>query len=157
MVGGALGRRLESNTTHAPARYWEAMSQENVETVRSYYSAWSDNDLDALLAVCEAEVELLTSGAFPDLAPVYCGHDGMRTFWQSMRVPWESFCLDPERIVEGEDCAAVAVHFRTQGRGSGVATEYRQGHALRLREGRVFKVSFHLSFDEALEAVGLSE
>jgi ketosteroid isomerase-like protein len=133
------------------------MSQENVEIVRSVYSAWCDGDLDALLAVSDPDVELLTSGAFPDLAPVYRGHDGIRTFWQSMRVPWESFQLDPERIVEGEDCAAVAVRVRAQGKDSGVATELRQGHALRLKDGRVFKVSTHLSFDEALEAVGLSE
>ena len=133
------------------------MSQENVEAVRSVYSAWSDGDLDALLAVCDPGVELLTSGAFPDLAPVYRGHDGIRAFWQSMRVPWESFHLDPERMVEGEDCAVVAVRFRAQGKDSGVATELRQGHALRLKDGRVLKASTHLSFDEALEAVGLSE
>ena len=54
------------------------MSEENVEIVRSVYSAWSDGDLDAFLAVCDARVELLTSGAFPDLAPVYRGHDGLR-------------------------------------------------------------------------------
>ena len=133
------------------------MSQEKMEIVRVGYSAWSDGDLDALLAVCDAGVELRTSGAFPDLAPVYRGHDGMRTFWQSIRLPWELFHLDPERIVEGEDCAAVAVHFRAQGKGSGVATELRQGHAVRLKDGRLFKVSTHMSFDEALKAVGLSE
>src|SRR5215204_1076404 len=99
------------------------MSQENVDVVRSVYSAWSDGDLDALLAVCDPGVELLTSGAFPDLAPVYRGRNGIRTFWQSMRVPWESFQLDAERIVEGEDCAVVAVRFRAQGKDSGVATE----------------------------------
>ncbi len=133
------------------------MSEENVEVVRSVYSAWSDGDLDAFLAVCDARVELLTSGAFPDLAPVYRGHDGMRTFWQAMRAPWESLHLDPERIVEGAARAAVVVRFRAQGKGSGVATELRQGHALRLKDGRVFKVSTHMSFDEALEAAGLSE
>ena len=133
------------------------MSQENVKTVRLVYSAWSDGDLDALLAVCDARVELVPSGAFPDLAPVYRGHDGMRAFWQAMRDPWESFHLDPERIVEGPDCAVVVVRFRAQGKGSGVATELRQGHALRLKDGRLFKVSTHMSFDEALEAVGLTE
>jgi hypothetical protein len=50
----------------------------------------------------------------------------------------------------------VAVRFRAQGEGSGVTAELRQGHALRLKDGRVFKASTHMSFDEALEAVGLS-
>ena len=131
------------------------MSPEDVEAVRSGYDAWSDGDLDALLAVCDPEVELLTSGAFPDLAPVYRGHDGMRTFWQSMRVPWQSFNLEPERIVEGGDCAVVAVRFRAQGKDSGVVTELRQGHAVWLKDGRIFKVSTRMSVDEALEAAGL--
>lgn len=133
------------------------MSPEDVDAVRSGYSAWSDGDLDALLAVCDPRVELLTSGVFPDLAPVYRGHDGMSTFWQSMRVPWQSFNLEPERIVEGGDCAAVAVRFRAQGKDSGVVTELRQGHAVWLKDGRIFKVSTHTSFDEALDAAGLSE
>jgi ketosteroid isomerase-like protein len=133
------------------------MSREDVETVRSYYSAWGAGDLNAVLAVCDADIELLTSGAFPDLAPVYRGHDGMRTFWRSMRAPWESFHLDPERIVDGEGRVVVAVRFRAQGKGSGVTTELRQGHALLLKEGLVLKISFHMSFDGALEAAGLSE
>ena len=134
------------------------MSQENVEVVRGVYRAWDDGDLDALLATCDPDVELLTSGSFPDLAAVYRGHAGMRTFWDSMRAPWESFRLDPERIVEGEACAVVAVHFRARGKGSGVTADLQQGHALRFNNRRlIIKVSTHRSFEEALEAVGLSE
>jgi ketosteroid isomerase-like protein len=133
------------------------MSPENVEAVRAGYRAWSDGDLDALLAVCDACVEMRTSGAFPDFAPVYRGHEGMRAFWHLMRAPWESFHLAPERIVDGEDCAAVAVRFRAQGKGSGAVTELRQGHAVRLKDGRIVEISTHMSFDEALDAVGLRE
>ena len=62
------------------------MSQENV--VRLVYRAWSDGDLDALLAVCDAGVELRTSGAFPDVAPVYRGHDGSCTVRYRARSAW---------------------------------------------------------------------
>ena len=133
------------------------MSRENAEVVRAYYQAWADDDLDAWLAACDPNVELLTSGAFPDLAPVYRGHHGLRTFWDAMWAPWESFRVDSERIVEGEDCAVVAVRFRARGKGSGVTTDLRQGHALRFKNRRVVKVSFRRSFEEALEAAGLSE
>jgi ketosteroid isomerase-like protein len=143
----------ERSEALAAAGQW----RENEEVVRSCYRAWSEGDLDALLALCDVGVELRTSGAFPDMAPVYRGHDGMRAFWHSMRLPWASFRLDVERIVDGEDCAAVAVCFRARGKGSGVATELRQGHAVRLHDGQIFRVSTHMAFDEALEAVGLSE
>ena len=128
-----------------------------MELVRAAYRVWDDGDLDARLAMCDPEVELLTSGSFPDLAPVYRGHAGMRTFWDSLRAPWESFRLRPERIVVGEGCAVVAVRFRVRGMGSGVTTDLEQGHALRFNDRRVTRVSTHRSFEEALEAAGMSE
>lgn len=131
----------------------EPTSHEN--EIRAGYRAWGDGDLDGLLELLDPEFELLTSGTFPDFAPVYRGYEGIRNFWDAIRAPWELFRLDVERIVEGEDCAAVAVRFRVRGRGSGVSTDLRQGHAHWFRQGRTVKVSTHQSFEQALEAVGL--
>jgi len=131
------------------------MSQES--EIRAGYRALSDGDLDAFLETLDPDIELLTSGAFPDFEPSYRGYDGVRRFWAAIRGPWERFHLDPERIVEGEACAAVAVRFRARGKGSGVSTELHQGHALWFRHGRTVKVSTHQSFEQALEALGLSE
>jgi ketosteroid isomerase-like protein len=134
------------------------MSEENVEVIRKIYAAWRDGDLRALLETSDpAEVELRTSGAFPDLAPVYRGHRGVSEFWEAMRAPWEWFHLDVTRIVEGEDCAAFVVTFRARGKDSGVITDLVQGHAMRFGDGRALMVSTHRSFEEALEAVGLRE
>ncbi len=38
-----------------------------MDVVRKMYSAWAEGKLDALLGVCDPEVELLTSGSFPTL------------------------------------------------------------------------------------------
>ena len=133
------------------------MSQENVEVIRAGYPAWGSRDLDSWLRTLHPTVEFQTSGAFPDLAPIYRGHQGMRSFWEAMLVPLESFRLDVERVVEGDECAAVALRFRARGKGSGALTDLRQGHALRFEDGRVVKVSAHASFEQALEAAGLRE
>jgi len=133
------------------------MSQENVEIVRASYNAWRDGNFEALVATLDPEVEFRTSGAFPDFAPVYRGHDGMRAFWDAMRAPWELFEISVERIVEGKDCAAVFVRFHARGRSSGLVTDLRQGQALWVAGGRVRKVSAYATFEEALAAVGLSE
>ena len=116
----------------------------------------ASRDLDSWLETLHPTVEFQTSGAFPDLAPIYRGHQGMRSFWEAMLVPWESFRLDVERVVEGDECAAVALRFRARGKGSGALTDL-QGHALRFEDGRVVKVSAHASFEQALEAAGLRE
>jgi ketosteroid isomerase-like protein len=131
------------------------MSQESL--IRAVYEAWREGNLDALLETVDPDVELLTSGSFPDLDPAYRGHDGIRDFWDAMRAPWEWFSLDAERIVEGKGRAAFIVHFRARGQGSGVMTDLRQGHAAWFKNGRVVKLSTHASFEQALEAVGLSE
>jgi ketosteroid isomerase-like protein len=133
------------------------MSQENVEVIRAAYAAWTASDLDAMLETADPEIEFRTSGAFPDLEPIYRGHEGLRSFWEAMLVPWESFRIDVERIVEGDDCAAVAIRFRARGKGSGVPTDLRQGHAMHFKNGRVLKLSAHRTFESALEAAGLSE
>ena len=125
------------------------------EVIRAGYRLLSDGDVDAWLETLDPAIELRTSGAFPDFAPSYRGYEGMRKFWDEIRTPWEWFHLDPERIVEGEDRAAVAVHFSVRGAGSGAVTELRQGHALWFKDGRTVKVSTHASFEQALEALGL--
>ena len=133
------------------------MSRENIEIIRASYAAWGNRDLDTLLDLWHPEIEFRTSGLFPDLEPIYRGHQGMRSFWEAMLAPWESFHLDVERIVEGDECAAAAIRFRARGRGSGVLTDLRQGHAVRVKDGRIAKASAHATFEEALEAAGLSE
>ena len=125
--------------------------------IRAGYDAWRERDLEGWLEKLDPQIELQTTGAFPDLEPVYRGHDGLRTFWDAMLAPWESFHLNVESIVEDEDRAAVAVSFHARGRGSGVTTELRQGHAIRFSNGRIAKVSTHRSFEQALRAVGLSD
>ena len=55
-----------------------AMSEENVEVIRAGYAAWAQRDLESWLQTLHPEVEFETSGAFPDLASIYRGHQGMR-------------------------------------------------------------------------------
>ena len=62
------------------------MSQESI--IRAGYGAWRERDLEAWLEQLDPQVELLTTGAFPDLEPAYRGHDGLRNFWDAMQCQW---------------------------------------------------------------------
>jgi len=129
----------------------------NAEVIRAAYAASSRRDFDAALEAMDPKVEFHSSGLFPDLAPVYRGHEGMRSLWEAMFAPFESLRFDVERIVEGDDCAAVALRFYGQGKGSGAHTDLPHGHALRFEDGLVVEISAHATFEGALEAVGLRE
>jgi ketosteroid isomerase-like protein len=56
------------------------MSQENVELVRQVYEAWNRGDLEWLLNHTTPDFEFRTVRLFPDLEPVYRGHEGFRHF-----------------------------------------------------------------------------
>jgi ketosteroid isomerase-like protein len=112
---------------------------------------------DAALEPLDPKVEFHSSRLFPDLAPVYRGHEGMRSLWEAMFAPFDSLRIEVERIVEDDDRAAASIRFYGQGKGSGAHTDLPHGHALRFEDGLVVKISAHASFEEALEAAGLSQ
>jgi ketosteroid isomerase-like protein len=132
-------------------------AEENSAVLHAMYAAWSDQDLDALLRSAHPDFELRTSGAFPDLDATYHGHEGVRSFWDAVLTPWDSFRIDVDRIVEGDDCAATAIRFRARGKGSGALTDLPQGHCARFKDGQIVSISLHSSFEEALQAAGLGQ
>jgi ketosteroid isomerase-like protein len=80
-------------------------------------------------------VEIHTSGAFPDLSPVYRGHMGAVKFWQQLREPWGVFRIEVEGFEEEGDCVAASIKFRATGVDSGVEVELRFGSGIRVRDG----------------------
>ena len=54
------------------------LSHKRSEIIRAAYAAWSERDLESALEALDPKIEFHSSGLFPDLAPVYRGHEGMR-------------------------------------------------------------------------------
>jgi ketosteroid isomerase-like protein len=132
------------------------MSRENVEVVRNWLEAWNHNDLDQMLSFFDPEVEWRTSGAFPDLDPVYRGHEGYRRFWREFTELWESFQI---KSGEERDCGEQVLSlgfFEAQGREE---LEVRRPSASiwTFRDGRAIVVQVYADHAQALEAVGLQE
>jgi ketosteroid isomerase-like protein len=107
----------------------------NTELLLTAYQAWNRDDCNAWLELLDPEIEIHTSGVFPDLAPVYRGHERARKFWHQMREPWENFRIDVEDIEEAGDVVAAGIRFRATGVDSGVDVDMRFGNGIRVREG----------------------
>jgi ketosteroid isomerase-like protein len=69
----------------------------NSELASAAYKAWNRGDLDAWLENSHPEVELTTSGVFPDFEPVYRGRKGLIEFWRQLREPWRYFTSKSSR------------------------------------------------------------
>ena len=131
------------------------MSQENVEVVRTL-TARAGPDFSGWLEVMAPEIELHLSGVFPDLAPVYRGHDGVRQFVARFNATWDALISDAYRYEDLGDRVLTLTHMRGRGR-DGIEVVLEMGHVWTFREGLIIRMDAFADPGEALAAAGLSE
>ena len=130
------------------------MSQENVETVGRAIAAINARDIDAYLACCTENVELLT----PFVGADYLGSDGIRRFLTDIEDASPDLRIEAQRVQAIGDSNAIAfVRFRSTGRASGIVTGAESANVYDFIEGKISRVRIFLDRDEALKAVGLEE
>jgi ketosteroid isomerase-like protein len=125
----------------------------NSELLRAGYDAWNRDDLDAWIRLLHPDVEIHTSGVFPDFAPVYRGHDAAARFWRQMHEPWERFRIDVEQVEDVAEGAVAAIRFRAKGVDSGVEVDMRFGMAMKVGDGLAVALLNRRSIDEARQAL----
>ena len=125
----------------------------NSALLQAGFDAWNHDDCEAWLKVLDAGIEVRTAGVFPDLAPVYRGHEGAARFWRDLREPWEVFRIIAERIEAEGDLAMAAVRFRATGVDSGVKVDMRFGIAIRVGDGLATVLVNRRTLEEARDAL----
>jgi ketosteroid isomerase-like protein len=125
----------------------------NVELLRAAYDAWNRDDCAAWLELLDPEIEISTSGVFPDFAPLYRGRGEAANFWRRLREPWEAFRIEVDHIEEEGDCVIAAIRFCARGADSGVEVDMRFANAIRVRDGLATKLANRRTPEEAREAV----
>jgi ketosteroid isomerase-like protein len=128
----------------------------NTTLLLAGYDAWNRGDRDAWLALLDPEIEIETSGVFPDLAPEYRGRERAAKFWSQMLEPWDEFHIEVERIEEEGDVVAAGIRFRARGEDSGVEVDMRFGNGIRVRDGLAVQLLNRRTSEEAFEALRAS-
>jgi ketosteroid isomerase-like protein len=131
------------------------LSAENVEIVRTL-TRTAGADLTGWLEFMAPEIELHLSGVFPDLEPVYRGHEGVREFFAHFNTTWEELVPEVYRFVDLDDRVLALSHFRGRGR-NGIEVVLEMGHVWTLRDRLIVRMDAFADPRKALEAVGLSE
>ena len=70
------------------------MSKENVELFYRAHDAFNRRDLDAFLALSDAEVEFTTRFMEMEGDPAYHGHDGVRQWWGDLHAIFPDFSVE---------------------------------------------------------------
>ena len=132
------------------------MSQENVERTRRAVDAFNRGDLDAVRALVDEGVEVISR-----LAPIgvsgYHGHDGFLRWRQNLHEVFPDWHGEPLEVRDFGDFTMAAVHVRGHGGESGAPVDQVTWMVGEWRSGKLVRISSHATAAEALEAVGLSE
>jgi ketosteroid isomerase-like protein len=131
------------------------MSQEqNVEITRRAIAAINARDIDAYLACCTENVELL----MPVVGSQYLGADGIRRFFTDIEDAGPDFRIEVQRVQAIGDSRALALlRVSSTGRASGAVTGAETANVYDLVDGKIRRARIFFDRDEALEAVGLAE
>jgi uncharacterized protein len=136
------------------------MSEENVEVVRRVFDAAARGDSATVLALYDPQVEWDTRGGLGGVVDrdVYYGHDGLRRYFRLRAEAWETITDHLEELIDaGEHVIAVAT-VRGRGRASGVEINHENYAGVwTIRGGKVVRVKWFLTREDALEAAGLAE
>jgi hypothetical protein len=92
----------------------------------------------------------------PD-AGSYHGHEGLAKWinedWGSA---WESFGIEGEELIDAGDVVVSVFTIRARGRGSGVETHRRNATVTTVANGRVTRIEYYSTVEEARQAAGLT-
>jgi ketosteroid isomerase-like protein len=125
---------------------------ENIEVVRRMLELWSNSDLEGFVDGLDPQIEWRTSGIYPDVDPVYYGHEGFRRFWRDFHDTWATLSMELRDTIVTGDQVAFSFHFAATGR-DGVRAGRDQASVVTLRNGLLLRIENYASWDEALEAL----
>ena len=138
------------------------MSEENVEIVRRVFDAVARRDSETVLSLYHPEVDFdgrrhrWAEVLGTDQARVH-GHAGLRRWSRQYYEAWENLEDNVEELIDAGEHVVSIVTTRARGRASGVEVEWKQNAGVwTVREGKVVKVVWLPTREEALEAAGLT-
>ena len=132
----------------------QAMSQESVEIVRQGFAAFERGDVSGMLDGFADD--LVTYRAHPDRA-IYRGKEGFLAATADWTEGFSEWSAIAEEFTDAGEQVLVRVRQIARGESSGVPVEGEWWFLFEIAAGKVSKLSFYPSRDEAIEAAGLGE
>jgi ketosteroid isomerase-like protein len=131
------------------------MSQENVEIVRQSFEACNRHDADAAVSAYHPDVEFRFVDTL-DRQPVLRGRQAVREAFLNIWSDWQETFSDPKQFFDLGDQILVEDVDTRVGR-DGIRIDDAGGQVWTLEGGVVVRIEGFETWQEALEAVGLSE
>jgi ketosteroid isomerase-like protein len=128
------------------------MSRENAELVRRAYEAFNPRDLDAIVAMTQADCDWVPNPADPEQW-VRSLVAGVKDQWETL----ERLHTEIEELIEVGDRILLCVHHTAVGKGSEAVIHRREVHLWTVRGGKLARLMEFADREAAFEAVGLKK
>jgi ketosteroid isomerase-like protein len=126
------------------------MSRENVELVRSIYTAWREGT--SARGFMDMDIEYVNP---PDA--VETGTRRGPASFGLIREAYDDVEVRPQRFIDAGDDVVVVALLTGTSRGGRIPVEREQGYVWTIRDGKAIRFRWFRTPQEALEAVGLSD
>jgi ketosteroid isomerase-like protein len=138
------------------------MSQERnaaaLERFRPLYDAVSRGNTAPYLDSLDEDVELRQSTDLPGTKGTFRGKDRFQELLDEIAESFKEIDWRPQRVIDlGDERYLVLLFPKGTGVGSGVVLETEVAHLIQQRDGKTIRLDTFLGWNNALEAVGLSE
>jgi ketosteroid isomerase-like protein len=133
------------------------VSKQNVELHRRTYRALNARDADALLALCDPQIEFQPLFAVVG-DTVYHGHDGVRRWFETPEDAWaEDLRSEPDAFFDLGEYTLMFHTLRGRGKKSGAEVAMPAATVVKWRDGLIVSFMSYERRESALRDLGVSE
>jgi ketosteroid isomerase-like protein len=125
--------------------------------VRNGIEAWNQHDVDLWLSYAAPDIEWAPAGPANVERTVYRGHDEVASGFAAIWDTWDVFQVEEGQFRDLGDSVLWLGRVKMRGSASHIDLDQEFAVHVRLQDGQVISARTFLAWQEALEAVGLSE
>jgi ketosteroid isomerase-like protein len=129
---------------------------ESLEIAKAWVEACDRGEIEAALALCDPDVELVEAEALP--GPVTAsGIDAVRRYLERFQTHWSDGSWEPEEFREAGEKVYLRARLRLVGRHSGIEVDREWIYVFTFRDGKLRRQVGYDDQSEALRAAGLAD
>ena len=133
----------------------QAVSQETVEIVRTFFEAWNARDMDAIRELYDSDAVVCPPEGWPEPGP-FVGREAVMSQFQQMRELWEADAgVALSDFITADDRVAVRTAWHGKGRGPESTMEFTI--VFTVHNGRIVHQETYWNYAETLEMLGMAE
>ena len=133
------------------------MSQENLEIVRNAFDAFTRDDIQGVLRLCDEDIVITQPPELPGVSPQQRGHSGVLEAFSIWPEQWDDYRIEILRIADSGDYVVVTARTGGRGKQSGVEVEMDFTFVFTVVDEKIVEMQIFMREDQALEAAGLRE